>query len=100
MKLSRWASENQQRLGLDDRTTDRKEVRMSDKSSMSGEEKARVIQALRDVAARNNGEPTEAERRQAAVAALAKKTPQQPPTRKQAHHPASQALVDAIRGGR
>lgn len=79
----------------------REESAMNNTGYLTMSEKDAATQALRDIAARNNGEPTEAERRQHAIDVLAKKTPQQQPaSRKQANNPASQALVDGIRGRR
>ena len=91
MRYSKWMQENMEKAGT---------YESKSKETLSMTERENAIQALRDVAARNNGEPTEAERRQHAVNVLAKKTPEKQPARKQANHPASQALVDAIRKGK
>jgi hypothetical protein len=88
MKYSRWAAANKKIAGHGS----------EQQETLSMTEKDNVIRALRDIAARNNGEPTEAERRQHAVDVLAKKTPQQRQQRET--NPASQALVNSIRGRR
>ena len=73
MRYSRWAQQNKHKLGMyDGENRNRKEVDMSNKSTMNSEERNRVIRALEDVAARNNNKPTRAD----AVALLAGKQAQ------------------------
>ena len=87
MRYSKWASKNQQLLGLDDRENDREEV------EMNNDARDAAIRGLLGKAKSNRGEQTDEEKQRAdAVAILAGKQPAQKPLRP--------GVRDLLNGGR